>query len=112
MLTMFFHMWIKPGHETESAKVVAEAIASTLAEDDGCINYTFYRQNDEPRHLVLFEQWRDSDALNAHIARLQQVYGPPNEREPYPPTYHRRCLPKAFLALFEKTEGARYEPIA
>ncbi len=111
MLTIFSHMWVKPGHEAESARVVAEAIASTLAKDEGCITYTFYRQNDEPRHLVLVEQWRDGDALNAHIARLQEVYGPPEEREPYPSTHHRRRLPKAFLALFDKTEAARYEPI-
>ena len=112
MLTIFFHLWVKPGHETECAKALAEAMASTRAEDDGCINYAFYRENDEPRHLVLFEQWRDADALNAHIERLQRVYGPPNEREPYPSTHHRRRLPKRFLALFEKTEAARYEPMS
>jgi len=104
-------MRVKPGRESECAKVIKEATASTRAKDDGCISYTFYRQSDEPRHLVLFEQWRDADALNAHIARLQRVFGPPDEHEPHAPTHHRRRLPKAFLDLFEKTEAARYDAI-
>ena len=111
MLTIFFHMTVKAGREAESTKVAAEVTASTRAEDEGCINYTFYRQNDDPRHLVLFEQWRDAAALNGHIARLQRVFGPPDEQEPHPPTHHRRRLPKAFLALFEKTEAVRYDAI-
>jgi quinol monooxygenase YgiN len=111
MLTILFHMTVKPEREAECAKVINEATSSTRAEDEGCITYTFYRQSDEPRHLVLFEQWRDADALSAHIARLQRVFGPPDEQEPYPATHHRSRLPKAFLALFEKTEAARYEPI-
>jgi quinol monooxygenase YgiN len=76
MLTIFFYMWIKPGREAECAKVVREAMVSTRADDEGCIDYTFYRQSDEARRLVLFEHWRDGDALNAHIARLQRVFGP------------------------------------
>src|SRR5689334_17340621 len=85
--------------------------ASTRAEDRGCISYTFYRQIDEPRHLVLFEQWTDPDSLNTHIARLQRVLGPPDEQGPYPAAHHRRRLPKAFLALFEHTDVARYEAV-
>jgi quinol monooxygenase YgiN len=111
MLTIFFHMMVKPGREAECAKVTAELTASTRAEDEGCINYAFYRQSDDPRHFVLFEQWRDLDALNAHLARLQRVFGPPDEHEPHPPAHHRRRLPKVFLALFEKTEAARYDEI-
>ena len=111
MLTIFFHMTVKLGREAESAKIAAELVASTRAEDDGCINYAFYRRSDEPRQFVLFEQWRDGDALTGHMVRLQRVYGPPDEQEPHPPTHHRRRLPKAFLALFEKTEAARYDAI-
>jgi len=111
MITIFFDMMIKPGLEAECANVLREATRSTRAEDVGCINYTFYRQNDEPRHIVLFEQWRDADALNAHIARLLRVLGPADDNEPYHPTHHRRRLPKALLALFEKTEAARYDAI-
>ena len=112
MLTILLHMTVKPGREAECAKLTAELTASTRAEDRGSISYTFYRQIDEPRHLVLFEQWTDQDSLNAHIARLQRVLGPPDEQEPYPAAHHRRRLPKAFLALFEHTDVARYEAVA
>jgi quinol monooxygenase YgiN len=111
MLTILLQMTVKPGREAECAKVAAELTASTLAEDNGCISYTYYRRSDEPRHLLLFEQWADQDSLNAHISRLQRVLGPPDDQEPYPPAHHRRRLPKAFLALFEHTEVARYDPI-
>ena len=112
MLTILFHMSVKAGHEAEAAKLATDLMASTRAEDDGCLNYTFYRRSDEPRELVLFEQWRDADALNAHIARLQRIFGPPDEHEPYPPTHHRRRLPKTFLAVFDRTEAVRYDGMA
>jgi len=111
MLTILLHMTVKPGREAECARVAAELTASTRAEDKGCISYTYYRRSDDPRQLVLFEQWADQDSLNAHIARLQRVLGPPDDEEPYPPAHHRRRLPKTFLALFEHTEVTRYEPI-
>jgi quinol monooxygenase YgiN len=109
MITVLFYMTIKPGREAEASKVAAEATATTKAEDRGCINYAFLRRSDNPRELVLYEQWHDQDALNAHVARLQRVYGPPNDQEPYSPAHHRRRLPKAFLDLFDKTDAVRYE---
>ena len=112
MITILFHATIKAGCEDECDRVVKDAMATTRAEDKGCLAYTFYRRSDNPRELVLFEQWSDVEALGAHMARLQRVYGPPDENEPHPPTHHRRRLPKAFLALFEKTEAVRYDVLA
>jgi len=60
------------------------------AEDEGCVAYVFYRRTDNPSEAMLYEQWRDAEALNAHVARLQRVFGLPDEEEPYPPTHHRR----------------------
>jgi hypothetical protein len=84
---------------------------STRSEDEGCLNYTFYRRRDNPRELMLFEQWRDADSVKAHLARLYRVFGPPDDTEPYPPTHHRRQISKAFLDLFEKTEAVRYDAL-
>jgi hypothetical protein len=61
--------------------------------------------------MVLYEQWQDIEALNAHLSRMRQVFGPPDDQEPYSETHHRRRLPKVFLALFDKTEALRYEPL-
>ncbi len=112
MVTVLFHMTVKPENERRVDAVAKELTASTKAEDRGCIEYRFYRRGDQPRELLLFEQWADQDSLNAHVARLQRVYGPADDAEPHPPTHHRRRLPKAFLALFEKTDAVRYEPIS
>ncbi len=111
MLTILFHMIVKAGREEEFLKMARDAMAITRAEDRGCISYVIYRQSDDPRRYVLYEQWTDADALNAHVARLQRIFGPPDDREPYPPAHHRRRLPKAFLDFFEKTDAVRYDSL-
>jgi quinol monooxygenase YgiN len=55
MLTILFYMTVKAGREDACAALVKEATVSTRSQDDGCLNYTFYRRNDNPRELVLFE---------------------------------------------------------
>jgi quinol monooxygenase YgiN len=102
MITILFSMTVKVGREEEWRAMRADLHRSTHAEDDGCLAYTYYRRADNPREYVLFEQWRDGDALAAHLTRLQRVYGPP-------PSEGGR-LPAAFLDLFERTEAVRYEP--
>jgi hypothetical protein len=52
---------------------------STRAEDDGVLTYVFLQQQNSPREYVLYEQWHDSAALNAHLKRLQKLFGPPRE---------------------------------
>ena len=109
MITIMFRVTIKPGREDECAALLKDVTASTRAEDDGCINYTFFRRGDDPRQLVLLEQWRDQPSLIAHLERLQRVFGPVDDQEDVP---HRRRLPKAFLALFEPgTEAIRYDVV-
>jgi antibiotic biosynthesis monooxygenase len=82
-------MTVKAGRE-----MVPRLARPTRAEDEGCVAYVFYRRTDNPSEAVLYEQWRDVEALNAHIARLQRVFGPQDEQETYPATHHRRRLPK------------------
>lgn len=60
---------------------------------------------------MLFEQWRDAASVNAQLERLYQVYGPPDDKELYPPHHHRRRISKTFLDLFDKTEAVRYDPL-
>jgi len=86
----------KAGREEEILKTVASQTESTRAED-GCINYVFHQRVDNPREFVLYERWRDLAALQAHLARLQDVYGPPPPGE--------QGLPAAVLEPFEKFEG-------
>jgi quinol monooxygenase YgiN len=112
MITVLFSMTVRTGREEAWRALLGELHRSTHAEDDGCISYAFYRQADDPRRYVLHEQWRDADALNAHVARLQRVLGPPPDDESFPPNHHRRRLPAAFLDLFERTEAVRYDVVS
>jgi len=111
VITVLFYVTVKKEREHDFLEVADRLTKSTHAEDTGCVAYTFYRQVDRPLDVVLYEQWSDQEALNSHISRLQKVLGPPDDEEPFPPTHHRRRLPKSFLALFEKTDAIRYEPV-
>lgn len=43
-----------------------EMRAATLAED-GCIEYRFSFSTDDANTMMVFEEWRDQDALTAHF---------------------------------------------
>lgn len=111
MLTILFSVTVKPGHEAEFGSIAERMTKTTNAEDEGCISYTFYRQTDSPLKVILFEQWSDQESLSAHVARLRDMLGPPDEDEALPATHIRRRLPKAFMDLFEDASVTRYEPV-
>ena len=94
-------MTVKAERLDDWVPVLRHVYQSTIEEDEGCIAYEFYRQANNPHQYVLFEQWRDEEALDAHMVRLQNVYGPPAPGGQ---------LPAALLAYFEQIHGTRYEP--
>src|SRR5689334_16266869 len=112
MITVLFSMRLKSEAQHEFQQVVELLTQTTRAEDIGCVAYTFLRQTDDALSHVLFEQWRDQDSLNAHVARLQLLLGPPDTDESYPDTHYKRRLPRSFLELFNETQVQRYEVLA
>jgi quinol monooxygenase YgiN len=100
MITIFFHMTVKAERDHEWRELLTQLTQSTRAEDDGCLNYVFHRQLDNPQRYVLFEQWQDQDALTNHLTRLAQVFGPPTPGQ---------RLPARLLDYFEQSQGIRYE---
>ena len=61
----------------EVVESIRALVRATRAED-GCIDYSFAQDLTDPDVLVLFERWRDADALAAHfgtphMATFQQV---------------------------------------
>lgn len=112
MLTIVLHMTVKAGREEECATVCKDVMVSTRSQDEGCLSYTFYRRRDNPSELMLFEQWRDATSVRAHLERLYRVFGPPDDKEPFPPTHHRRQISKTFLDSFDKTEAVRYDELS
>jgi quinol monooxygenase YgiN len=94
MITLLFYMTVKPGREDEFTGIARAMMASTHAEDEGCINYSIHRQSDNPREFVLYEQWRDQAAVTAHLNRLLAANG--RDR---------------FMAFFESTRAVRYDSL-
>jgi quinol monooxygenase YgiN len=75
MITGLFYMTLKPERVEAFRDIVTQLVITTHAEDAGCLAYVFHQQRDEPREFVLYEQWRDQAALDAHLARLDRMIG-------------------------------------
>ena len=103
-IAIFGYFTIKEGREEDCLKVMKELMQSTWTEDEGCICYYFYLKPDSQREGVFHERWRDMDALQAHVKRLQSVYGPPAGGGP--------GLPEKLLEPFEKMEFVPLKAIA
>jgi quinol monooxygenase YgiN len=55
----------RPGRGDDVADILPRHVAATRAEP-GCITFVAYRDADDPDHFVLYEQYVDEDALEAH----------------------------------------------
>ncbi|MBY6014497.1 antibiotic biosynthesis monooxygenase [Qipengyuania gaetbuli] len=80
---------IKLGKPMDAAtrKAMVEMVRASRAED-GCLDYAFAEDLADPDTLILFERWRDRDALaahgqSAHMAEFRGVMAanPPVSRE-------------------------------
>tara|TARA_Y100000031_G_scaffold44717_1_gene51163 strand:+ start:390 stop:707 length:318 start_codon:yes stop_codon:yes gene_type:complete len=78
-INVLFRVKVKAGREDEFYKLAGEMGRSTRAEDEGCITFTYHRHTRDPNDFFLCEQWRDREALQAHLDRLKEVYGPVSE---------------------------------
>tara|TARA_B100000315_G_scaffold25378_1_gene21957 strand:+ start:433 stop:750 length:318 start_codon:yes stop_codon:yes gene_type:complete len=78
-INVLFRVKVKAGREDEFYKLAIEMARSTIAEDEGCKTFTYHQHAKDPGDFFLYEQWRDRAALQAHLDRLTEVYGPPEE---------------------------------
>lgn len=44
-----------------------EEVQAASRRDDGCLNYGYYTEITEPLSFIAVEEWRDMDALEAHL---------------------------------------------
>ncbi|MCW2989906.1 MAG: antibiotic biosynthesis monooxygenase [Solirubrobacterales bacterium] len=56
------------GVRGEFLGLLAEVEAASRA-DDGCVNYGYYESVTEPGAMIAVEEWRDEDALKAHLGQ-------------------------------------------
>lgn len=90
-INVLFRVKVKAGREDEFCKLTVEMVRTTRAEDEGCRTFNYHQHTSGPSDFFLYEQWRAQDAMQAHLDRLLEVYGPPQEGKflPASPTSFR-----------------------
>lgn len=61
----------------DTVEAIKTMVATSRAED-GCIDYTFAQDLSDPDTIIIYERWRDQEALtahgqSAHMADFQKV---------------------------------------
>lgn len=60
----------KPGQrEAFLDSLVSSGLAQKCREDEGNIQYEYYRSVDREDELFLYEKWEDAEALTGHIGQ-------------------------------------------
>ena len=65
MLILAVHVTIKTGHEDAVLDPLLKLQEETRREP-GCIFYVVQRSRENPRHYLIYEQYKDAAALDAH----------------------------------------------
>ncbi len=53
--------------QRDAAIVAAEGMRKHTIDEPGCIDYRFWSATDDPNAILLFEQWEEREALDAHL---------------------------------------------
>ena len=65
MLVLAVHLTISAGREDEVIGMFRELQAATRREP-GCVTYIVQRSRENPRHFLVYEQYKDEAALEEH----------------------------------------------
>jgi len=87
--------WVaKTGREAEVAAVFSK-LTEESRKEPGCAMYLVHRHRTEPRRFLIYEQYKDEAALEAHRSA------------PHFLQYAKKELPK----IADRVEGQLYEPL-
>jgi len=87
--------WVaKTGREAEVAAVFSK-LTEESRKEPGCAMYLVHRHRTEPRRFLIYEQYKDEAALEAHRSA------------PHFLQYAKKELPK----IADRVEGQVYEPL-
>lgn len=82
------------GHENEVAEIFRK-LQDASRQEPGCIGYTVHRHNTDPRRFLIYEQYRDEAALEAHRSAL----------------HFQEYAVKALRSIGERLQGDLYTPL-
>ena len=66
MIVMAVTFSVKPDR-TDAAMTTMKVMAKSTLKEDGCNQYSFYADFDDPKKIFLFEEWRDQVCLDLHF---------------------------------------------
>jgi (4S)-4-hydroxy-5-phosphonooxypentane-2,3-dione isomerase len=70
---------ILPGKEAEAEDTIRKLVEAVQASEPGCLSYIWHRGTKEPNHVLVFEIYKDDEAVAAHrssphLAEFQQAF--------------------------------------
>lgn len=65
MVSFFIRLKFNSEDRADMAEV-ARLLASESRREPGCVSFIPHQAQDDPDTLVIYEQYRDEDAMNAH----------------------------------------------
>lgn len=68
MILVIARFLARPDRREELVALLSE-VQEASRRDDGCLNYGYYTEVVDPVRLVAVEEWRDRDALDAHLRK-------------------------------------------
>ncbi|MBU1100360.1 MAG: antibiotic biosynthesis monooxygenase [Bacteroidetes bacterium] len=51
----------------DEVKMTLLGLAEPTRKENGCIDYKFYQDNEDPSVMILYENWENEETLNAHM---------------------------------------------
>jgi quinol monooxygenase YgiN len=60
--------WVAKEGEEENVRAALERLAGPTREEPGCLMWRPHRDPDDPRVFLIYEQYEDRAALDAHAA--------------------------------------------
>ncbi len=68
MIVISGRMRFDPAHRERALAEIAPVVAAT-ADEEGNVHYRYYADLEDPNVFLLFEEWRDDEALQAHFSQ-------------------------------------------
>lgn len=68
MLILAGHLKTHPDLVAELTRTLRALVGPTL-DEDGCLNYHFAIDSPEDGTVLVYERWRNQDALSAHLSQ-------------------------------------------
>ena len=95
MVVLVAQYYVKPGQGDEVAAALKKMVACVREQEPGCLLYHVNRSRENVNLFLLYEQYRDMAALEAHRTT----------------THFREIVEGTIVPLLDRREREFYEPV-